>query len=69
MPPRPILGVGWDVGGWMGKHQAAAAVKWPCQRRDWSEPKRFSMDELGSGWTVYDLVRSVWPGQGAEQSG
>ena len=59
---QPVLGVGWDVGGWIGRKQAVAIAKWDDHSAQWrGTPVRFSIADLGESWSVDDLVRYAWP--------
>ncbi|SES12822.1 hypothetical protein SAMN05518684_108172 [Salipaludibacillus aurantiacus] len=31
MPFNKVIGIGWDVGGWMGKNHGAAICEWVRQ--------------------------------------
>lgn len=61
---KPVLGVGWDVGGWLGQKQAVAVVTWEndsgCAR--WLGSARcFSIGSWHRGdWQIDDLVRLAW---------
>ena len=60
--PLPVLGIGWDVGGWIGRKQAVAIVEWNGHSAQWlGMPMRFSMADLRNDWGVDDLVRRAWP--------
>ena len=62
MMRQPVLGVGWDVGGWIGRKQAVAIVEWKDHSAQWlATPTRFSIAQLGEEWGVDDLVRCAWP--------
>ena len=59
---QPVLGVGWDVGGWIGRKQAVAIAEWNDHSAQWlGTPMRFSIAQLGEHWGVDDLVRCAWP--------
>ena len=59
---QPVLGVGWDVGGWIGRKQAVAIAEWKDHSAQWlATPTRFSIADLGECWGVDDLVRYAWP--------
>jgi hypothetical protein len=32
---QPVLGVGWDVGGWIGHKQAVAVAEWNNHSAQW----------------------------------
>jgi hypothetical protein len=56
-----VLGIGWDVGGWMGHGQAVAAVEWGDVSPRWlGSPASFSMAELKEKWGIHDLVSRAW---------
>ena len=58
----PVLGVGWDVGGWIGNKQAVALAEWKGNSAQWlGTPRCFSVAQLGDNWSVDDLVRRAWP--------
>ena len=59
---QPVLGVGWDVGGWIGRKQAVAIAEWKDHSAQWlATPTCFSIGQLGERWGVDDLVRCAWP--------
>ena len=59
---QPVLGVGWDVGGWIGRKQAVAIAEWKDHSAQWlATPTCFSIAQLGEHWGVDDLVRCAWP--------
>ncbi len=59
---RPVLGVGWDVGGWHGRKQAFAVARYEDDELHWQgEPAIFSISELNQlGGSVVDLIRFAW---------
>ena len=61
----PVLGVGFDVGGWLGKKQAVAVVEGDGQRRVWhGSATAFTVAKLAAaphGGSPLDLVRLAWP--------
>jgi hypothetical protein len=59
---QPVLGVGWDVGGWIGRKQAIALAEWKGHSAQWlGSSMCFSVAQLGENWSVDDLVRCAWP--------
>jgi hypothetical protein len=43
-----IIGLGWDVGGWLGKNQGLAAVEWQNNKLKWlSFPTATRLPKLG----------------------
>lgn len=59
---QAVLGVGWDVGGWIGRKQAVAIAEWKDHSVQWlARPTCFSIAQLGERWGVHDLVRLAWP--------
>ena len=43
---KRVIGIGWDVGGWMGNKQGVAAVMWKvgCEEFKWlGTPNQFSL--------------------------
>ena len=59
---QPVLGIGWDVGGWIGRRQAVAVAEWNNNSAQWrGTPMRFSIADLGERGSVDDLVRYAWP--------
>jgi hypothetical protein len=55
----PVLGVGWDVGGWVGKKQGVAVIGDDLR---WLEtPTCFSLRQLPADWSLLDLIRLGWP--------
>jgi len=62
MVHQPVLGIGWDVGGWIGRKQAVAVAEWKESSVRWlGTPMCFSIAQLGENWSVIDLVRCAWP--------
>ena len=58
--PKGVLGVGWDVGGWMGRKQAAAAfIVEGVQRRWVGVPRTFTIRDLDTG-SGEALIRLAW---------
>ncbi len=59
----PVLGIGWDVGGWMGKKQAVAALQWDGHGRTWcGTPRTFDVPELYErASSTIALLRVAWP--------
>jgi hypothetical protein len=60
----PVLGLGWDVGGWLGKKQAVAAVTWSGTEPKWRESSAcFSIQDLDeNGASLLDFIRLAWRG-------
>jgi len=59
---QPVLGVGWDVGGWIGRKQAIALAEWKGHSAQWLGIQMcFSVAQLGENWNMDDLVRRAWP--------
>jgi len=59
---QPVLGVGWDVGGWIGRKQAVAIAEWDYHSAQWRViPVPFSIADLGERWGLEDLLRHAWP--------
>jgi hypothetical protein len=59
---RHVLGIGWDVGGWIGRRQGVAIVEWNDHSPRWlGKQTCFSIGELGEHWGVDDLVCFAWP--------
>jgi hypothetical protein len=59
---QPVLGIGWDVGGWIGRKQAVALAEWKDHSGKWlGTPMRVSVAQLGENWNMDDLVRCAWP--------
>lgn len=50
---KPVLGIGWDVGGWMGKKQGVAVARW--------EPDNGGIEWLGTP-TSFKLPKGGLPG-------
>ena len=62
MSERPILGVGWDVGGWVGGKQGVAALTWDDSRVQWcAEPVTFRLSSFSEPCKIDDLLRRAWP--------
>lgn len=62
MNARPILGVGWDVGGWKGDKQGVAAVTHGAGGVEWlGRPKSFRLSSLTPQCGVVDFIRQGWP--------
>jgi predicted nuclease with RNAse H fold len=58
---KPILGVGWDVGGWCGSKQAVAAVLCKGHRVRWlGAGSTFSLPSLEKGAGLRGLIRTAW---------
>ena len=61
---KPVLGVGWDVGGWLGQKQAVAVVMWENDSggaRWLGSARCFSIGSWNRGdWQIDDLVRLAW---------
>ena len=59
----PLLGIGWDVGGWHGRKQAVAVARCEDSRLEWcGAPANFSIAELRcAGGGPLNLVRIAWP--------
>lgn len=60
---RPVLAVGWDVGGWHGSKQAVAVALFEDDILCWQgRPTLFSIANLyHAGGSAIDLIRLVWP--------
>lgn len=59
---KPVLAIGWDVGGWVGKKQAVAVARWANGRPEWlGKPQGFRLNSLGRDWSLIDLARVGWP--------
>jgi hypothetical protein len=59
---QPVLGIGWDVGGWIGRKQAVALAEWKDHSGKWlGTPMSVSVAQLGENWNMDDLVRCAWP--------
>lgn len=58
---KPILAVGWDVGGWCGNKQAVAALRWDGGRADWlGKACCFTLADLPDDWGLNQLLRRAW---------
>src|SRR3712207_6118964 len=59
---QPILAVGWDVGGWLGRKQAVAVIEQDGEQRGWrGGPEKFTLDRLMQcGGSVSDLIKIAW---------
>ena len=59
---RPLLGVGWDVGGWIGKAQAVAVATLSTESVSWLGTARtFALRKFDNAqWTLLDLIRMAW---------
>lgn len=57
-----ILGVGWDVGGWIGRKQGVAVATLNAAGVTWlGSACSFRLSDLGSpDWTLTDLIRQAW---------
>ena len=59
---RPVLAVGWDVGGWCGKKQGVAVATWGEGRPAWrGHPDSFSVKRLEeAGGSLAAFIRIAW---------
>ena len=61
MMRQPILGVGWDVGGWIGRKQAVAIAEWDDHSPQWrGTPVRFSIADLEAAGSKPDHEGAVF---------
>jgi hypothetical protein len=58
-----VLGIGWDVGGWIGRKQGVAVATFCRDGLQWrGQPRAFRLKDLGSpDWSLLDLIRLAWP--------
>jgi hypothetical protein len=58
-----VLGIGWDVGGWIGRKQGVAVATFGRDGLQWrGQPRAFRLKDLGSPrWSLLDLIRLAWP--------
>jgi predicted nuclease with RNAse H fold len=59
-----VLGIGWDVGGWIGRKQGVAVATFGRDGLQWrGHPRAFRLKDLGSrDWSLLDLIRVAWSG-------
>jgi len=68
---RPILPVGWDVGGWLGKNQAVAVLRSGDRGLDWPGcPSEFRLAPRDKdpyrGMSFLQLIQQAWPEAGSD---
>jgi hypothetical protein len=58
---RPILSIGWDVGGWVGSKQGIAVAIFGTTGIEWpGRPASFALSQLPSNYGITHFIRQAW---------
>jgi len=59
---KPVLALGWDVGGWVGRKQGVAVATFGDHGLEWRGTAAFRLADFPTpGWSLLDLLRMAWP--------